>query len=63
MWLIAGLLDRIPGDALLHRDLESAWLVRKDGDLILDESDEAWPQQRLAALGPPYRRAVIDLDA
>ena len=61
--LTVGVLDRIPGDAILHCDLETAWLVRKGEDLVLDDSDEVWTQQRLAALAPPYRRATIDLDA
>jgi hypothetical protein len=56
--LVSGLLERIPGDAVLHREFEDIWLLRRDGGLSLNESAELWPVQRLAAVSQPYRRAT-----
>jgi hypothetical protein len=55
--LASGVLDRIPGDALLS-GMEQIWLMRRDGDLSVNESDEIWPPHRLAALRQPYHRAT-----
>jgi len=56
--LVSGLLDRVPGDAVLHFQLEKIWLLRRDGDLSVSEDPNIWPQHRLAALSQPYRRAT-----
>jgi hypothetical protein len=56
--LVYGLLERIPGDAVLHFQYEEIWLLRRDGDLSLNEQDVLWPPQRLAAVRQPYRRAT-----
>jgi hypothetical protein len=29
IWLVAGLLDRVPGDAVLHFEYEVIWLLRR----------------------------------
>ncbi|MDH6138886.1 hypothetical protein P3T35_000875 [Kitasatospora sp. GP30] len=54
--LAAGLLRRVPGDAVLHFQSEVIWLLRRDGDLSLDERADHWTPERLAAVATPYRR-------
>jgi len=56
--LVSALLDRIPGDAVLHFQSEEIWLLRRGGELSLNEQEEIWPPQRLAAVHQPYRRAT-----
>lgn len=56
--MVSGLLDRVPGDAVLHLDYEHIWLLRRGGDLSLSEQDDIWPPQRLTALSQRYRRAT-----
>ena len=56
--LVAGLLDRVPGDAVLHLGYEVIWLLRRKGDLSLNERDDLWQPQRLAAVQHPYRRVT-----
>ncbi|MGW3178964.1 SitI3 family protein [Kitasatospora sp. NPDC001119] len=50
------LLAQVPGDAVLHLDYEDVWLVRQDGELVLNERSDLWPPNRLAAVPGPYRR-------
>ncbi|HEX3785325.1 MAG TPA: SitI3 family protein [Pseudonocardiaceae bacterium] len=56
--LVAGLLERISGDAVLHLGYELIWLLRLNGDVSLNERDDLWQPQRLAAITQPYRRAT-----
>ncbi|GGU66663.1 SitI3 family protein [Lentzea flava] len=57
-WTV-GLLDHVPGDAVLHFDYEVVWLVRRDGELSLNERDDIWTPSRLAAVGNrPHRRGT-----
>jgi hypothetical protein len=56
--LVSGLLDRVPGDVVLHFQYEQVWLLRQNGELSLSEDDDIWPPQRLAAVHQPYRRAT-----
>jgi hypothetical protein len=56
--LVSALLDRVPGDAVLHFQSEEIWLLRRGGELSLNEQEEIWPPQRLAAVHQPYRRAT-----
>lgn len=56
--LTSGLLGRIPGDAVLHRELEDIWLLRRGDQVSVSERDDLWPPQRLAALPHPYTRAT-----
>jgi hypothetical protein len=56
--LTSGLLDRVPGDAVLHFQYEQIWLLRRDNELTLSEDDDIWPPERLAAVHQPYRRAT-----
>jgi hypothetical protein len=51
-----GLLDVVPGDAVLHREHESIWLLRLGGALSLHESDEVWTPGRLAIVGLRFHR-------
>ena len=60
--LTLDVMGRIAGDAVLHREMETAWLVRKDGSITLNDRDDIWPPERLASVPQPYRRAAIDLD-
>lgn len=54
--LVLGLLAKVPGDAVLHHDFETIWLVRRGGELLLNERDDLWPPHRLTLLHQPYRR-------
>lgn len=54
--LVSGLLDRVPGDAVLHRDFEDIWLLRRGVEVTLNEQDDLWPPHRQAALSQRYRR-------
>ncbi|WP_329456340.1 SitI3 family protein [Streptomyces sp. NBC_01497] len=55
---VDALLAAIPGDALLEYQSEVIWLLRRTGVLDLSEDDELWPQDRLALVRRPYRRAT-----
>lgn len=52
MRLSVGLLDLVSGDAVLHRDFEDILLLRRSGQLLLNERDDLWTPQRLAAVRP-----------
>jgi hypothetical protein len=56
--LVSHLLDRVPGDAVLHFQYEYIWLLRRGGELSLNERSDIWPPHRLAAVHQPYRRAT-----
>ncbi|MFH8593690.1 SitI3 family protein [Streptomyces rimosus] len=56
--LVSELLMRITGDAVLHFQFEVIWLLRRNGELSLNERSDLWPPQRLAAVPRPYRRAT-----
>lgn len=56
--LVSGLFEHVPGDAVLHREFEDIWLLRRGGELTLNEQDDLWPPHRQAALSQPYRRAT-----
>lgn len=57
--VVFGLLERVPGDAVLHYEESEVWLVRRDGELILTDNDRIWIPERLARVPPPYRRAPL----
>src|SRR5690606_4266207 len=57
--LVAGLLRRVPGDAVLHYLGEHLWLVRRDGELVVNERPDFWSPERLAMLPTPFRRAHV----
>ncbi|MFE9328505.1 SitI3 family protein [Nocardia sp. NPDC052278] len=54
--LTSAVLTRIPGDAVLHCQGDTIWLVRHDGEIFVNESEELWPSSRLVLLSRPYRR-------
>ncbi|MFI1097329.1 SitI3 family protein [Streptomyces sp. NPDC020917] len=56
--LVAALLERVPGDAALEFHDEIIWLLRRGGDVSLNERDDLWPPRRLAVMRQPYRRAT-----
>jgi hypothetical protein len=56
--LVSGLLDKVPGDAVLHFQFETIWLLRRGAELSLNERDDLWPPRRLAAVSQSYRRAT-----
>ncbi|MFD7861268.1 SitI3 family protein [Streptomyces sp. NPDC059783] len=56
--LVSGLLNRTPGDAVLHFQFEVIWLLRRGPELSLNERDDLWPPHRLAAVSQPFRRAT-----
>lgn len=60
--LVARLLTRVEGDAVLHFQYEVVWLLRKDGELCLSERDDIWRPERLAQMTQPYRRQTHTMD-
>ncbi|WP_327290304.1 SitI3 family protein [Streptomyces sp. NBC_01198] len=56
--LVTGLLEHVPGDAVLEYHDEIIWLLRRNGDLSLNERDDLWSPRRLAEVRQPYRRAT-----
>ncbi|MFJ8444223.1 SitI3 family protein [Kitasatospora griseola] len=54
--LVAGLLDDMPADLVLIHNYETAWLIRRGGELVLHEDPALWPDHRLALIEGPYRR-------
>jgi hypothetical protein len=58
--LVLGLLEEVAGDAVLHYEYTVAWLVRRDGQLVLNE-DHVWPQEMLARLPVPYQRSPLQI--
>lgn len=61
--LLAPLLENIDGDAVLHFQYEVIWLLRRNGELSLNERDDIWPPQRLALVTQPYRRETHSMDS
>jgi hypothetical protein len=55
----AGVLDRVPGDAVLHFEYDVVWLLRRDGRLYLNQDDDLWRPDRVALITPPYERAPL----
>ncbi|WP_410667014.1 SitI3 family protein [Amycolatopsis sp. cmx-4-68] len=53
--LVSGLLSRIAGDSVLS-GMDTIWLMRRNGELTLNERDDIWSEHRLAALHQTYRR-------
>jgi hypothetical protein len=56
--VVAGLLQQVPGDAVLLYHDEIIWLLRRGDDLSLNERNDLWPPRRLAVVSQPYRRAT-----
>ncbi|WP_354645384.1 SitI3 family protein [Kitasatospora camelliae] len=54
--LVAGLLEEVSADAALTHTYETAWLIRRGGELILPERPTLWPEHRLALIKGPCRR-------
>ncbi len=54
--LVLPLLEQIDGDAVLHCQYESIWLLRKNGELSLSENDDLWRPHRIPFVTQPYRR-------
>jgi hypothetical protein len=56
--LTSYLLDHVPGDAALHFEFEYIMLLRRDGELSLNERSDIWSPQRLAMVRQSYQRAT-----
>ncbi|WP_103353942.1 SitI3 family protein [Amycolatopsis sp. CA-128772] len=56
--LTTGLLDSVTGDAVLS-GMDIIWLMRRNGELTLNERDDVWLERRLATLHQPYRRETL----
>ncbi|MFI8536685.1 SitI3 family protein [Streptomyces aquilus] len=54
--LVLPLLERVGGDAVLHYQYESIWLLRKGGELSLSEDDDLWRPHRMLLVPQPYKR-------
>lgn len=54
-----GLLDRVTGDAVLHYEYSEVWLLRRDGQLVLSDSDDVWHPEHLARVPHRYERARL----
>lgn len=56
------LLERVPGDLILWMwESERIWLLRRGGDLSLNEQS-MWTPRRLAMITQPYRRATATIE-
>jgi len=60
--LASELLERVPGDAVLHLDYEVIWLLRLHGEVSLNERNDIWPPHRLALITSPFRRATYHFE-
>jgi hypothetical protein len=59
VWLTSAVLAHLPGDAVLHWESELAWLVRKDGETVVNDREDIWTPERLAMLPGSYRRSRL----
>ena len=53
--VVSGLLERINGDAVFS-GMDVIWLMRRKGELTLNERDDIWPTHRLGSVHQAYRR-------
>lgn len=60
--LSSRLLEKVPGDAVLHVDHESAKLVRRAGRTSLSGDAELWTPHRLSLVSQEYDRATFTID-
>jgi hypothetical protein len=42
-------------DAVLHFQYDVVWLLRRTGQLVLNQDSDVWTEPRLALLRPPYQ--------
>ncbi|WP_405733094.1 SitI3 family protein [Streptomyces sp. NBC_00028] len=56
--LVLALLEQVDGDAVLHYQYESIWLLRKNGELSLSENDDLWRPHRVPFVTQPYKRVT-----
>lgn len=47
------------GDAVLHYELGTVWLVRRNGRLVLSDRDDLWSPDLLDLVTIPYDRAPL----
>ncbi|HEV7761256.1 MAG TPA: SitI3 family protein [Acidimicrobiales bacterium] len=57
--LVFGLLEAVPGDAVLHYEYAEVWLVRRGGLLVLNDDDVMWPPEELPRIDAPYQRSHL----
>jgi hypothetical protein len=57
--LALDLLARAPGDAVLHYEYTDVWLVRRGGQLLLNDVPGLWSPERLAWIPVPYQLAPL----
>jgi hypothetical protein len=57
--LVFGLLDRVPGDAVLHYEHTEVWLLRRGDLLVINRSDDIWHPAYLARAPLPHERADL----
>jgi len=56
--LVTALLALDESDAILHREYEDIWLLRKNGELTLSNSSDSWTPSRLTSVTTPYERVT-----
>ena len=56
--LVLVLLEQVDGDAVLHYQYESIWLLRKNGELSLSENDDLWRPHRIPFVTQSYKRVT-----
>lgn len=57
--VVAALLHKVPGDAVLTFGGGVILFVRRDGALTVTDNDEFWPPARLALLGHHHTRGQL----
>jgi len=57
--IVFGLLEVIPGDAVLHYEFFVVHLARLGGRLVLSDAEDLWPPEELVRVPAPYERAPL----
>ncbi|MBV9025119.1 MAG: hypothetical protein JO362_15315 [Streptomycetaceae bacterium] len=57
--MVASLLKRFAEDAVLHFEYDSIWLLRRNGELLVNDTTEEWTPSRLALLPESFGRATL----
>lgn len=59
VWIMIDLLVAVPGDAVLSFQLEAIRLLRRAGDLWLNDDDKFWTPARRQMVTIPHQRSAM----
>jgi hypothetical protein len=57
--MVFGLLETVPGDAVLHYEYYVVYLARLGGRLVLSDADDLWSPEDLVHVPEPYQRSPL----